>query len=1299
MLTQLITETILGAMTGYITNDTAIRTLFKPNGIIEQTRDDFAYEAGRLLEAQVLTPSVLQHQLMLPEVQQELADALRTFLQRELPKVFGDRTMHDLPEHERIIQYLQSVLVRFVTTERDTVLHLLKKHFPVRELLTEEQCEQGFKQLKQVLIALLQEEQFAERIWHSWMSEYGSHTLEDLELAPLCDTVIHNLANQSVHWIDTLQRQYGEQLREAAVQSVRQLQLQDVLAELDKQMENYTLGQYLQCDADALANAPSQLLHAELGKQLLEQIVAEVLAALEKVDTPIRQLIPADLMDDVAPILQQQLPAILSQVLDWVWENQQSVQRMLEEAVDEIAVETGGMKGMLLQQLKDSLPQELVQSSDTYRMILEVFSDEQNTDQTVDWMMYKLTDTLTNNTVGQLIGQLNQNGKLQIMVQQFLYENMERYLTQSGSAQLEQLLNWKSGSLHLANHKDEVETLIVQLLFHGLDQLQLPELIIHGGETITKLPIHQLLQAEDTTIYQLAETLVRKGCAYGAEAVPRIHSGTIYGALYDAALHWLDSYSAAWAEEQSQRIALSDLVQLANGVVEEHKDILIAALSDVGLQLTQGRLSTLAESQIQSLSSEEMLELVQDFMGRELQPLNYLGAGMGALAGATVGMALSTAVPTVSMAAPILTAGVLGGKAAVFGAVGYVTNCAAVKGLFWPYEPVMGMRTIQGVIPKQKERFAGSMGRLVDRYVINDIILQEQIALLDDWVRRNQIGGVLASNERLVQRLFAEVAMEREKLTKPLCQRLTDYGMHQSKDALYQLGSKPLSFANDMVAVEDTEKLQAVYDKVLPMVLAWVTEQLRKDMPLDSLITAEALWRWFETKIEQIPFPNFVAMAEQLLHSEKTLVQLVGDDYNAVSEQMEFKLTQLFARQSTQAKIANTAEHILDSDSLFRWLSHNSSKWVQDNLTMLFHWVESLILELLHNRQEELTDAIERELLQRMGFMVQMGYSMMNGRQTVEDVVARLLHQKLPIFLSVKRKELETILYHIWEETLSPSVLQLAETYIKDNTTPLTHTALRTLLTKQEVQHCAVNICDHVLQTAAQQPMSTWGKYINVEAILARPQMQLGFQWQMHRSEILSYWQMPLQPFIAEQLHNITLARLSRGYNDVVPLQRLIDVPQVNETVCLLTKRMGDEVSVTTLQQWMDWNAAAAVLHEDVTELLASPQFQEWMAYEANLLVLELTEHPDALLPVQCRQVLIERSMQAAFATAKQHGTALLGKMQLSDLAEAELKRMDSAHLELVVRGFAQHYLTHIQNMGWMGAVFAIPGMLLYLFG
>lgn len=71
--------------------------------------------------------------------------------------------------------------------------------------------------------------------------------------------------------------------------------------------------------------------------------------------------------------------------------------------------------------------------------------------------------------------------------------------------------------------------------------------------------------------------------------------------------------------------------------------------------------------------------------------------------------------------------------------------------------------------------------------------------------------------------------------------------------------------------------------------------------------------------------------------------------------------------------------------------------------------------------------------------------------------------------------------------------------------------------------------------------------------------------------------------------------------------------------------------------------------------------------------------------------------LQAFFAAARAHGKDLLSAMELSQLAERQLLLMDSAHLEQVVRGFASQYLTHIENRGWLGAVFALPGMLLYL--
>ena len=177
----------------------------------------------------------------------------------------------------------------------------------------------------------------------------------------------------------------------------------------------------------------------------------------------------------------------------------------------------------------------------------------------------------------------------------------------------------------------------------------------------------------------------------------------------------------------------------------------------------------------------------------------------------------------------------------------------------------------------------------------------------------------------------------------------------------------------------------------------------------------------------------------------------------------------------------------------------------------------------------------------------------------------------------------------------------------------------------------------------------------------------------------------------------MTLAQLCSGYQGILPLEQLIGSRGVNDALMSLVQRMEANIAATTMQDWLHWEALCDILSHDIAALMQQEQFREWMQHEAEMIVLAVAAEPDKLLPMPCRMVVLDKAMQAVFVTANAYGTDLLRKMQLSALAEEQLKQMDSAHLEQVVRGFAGHYLVHIQNRGWLGAAFALPGMLLYL--
>ena len=57
----------------------------------------------------------------------------------------------------------------------------------------------------------------------------------------------------------------------------------------------------------------------------------------------------------------------------------------------------------------------------------------------------------------------------------------------------------------------------------------------------------------------------------------------------------------------------------------------------------------------------------------------------------------------------------------------------------------------------------------------------------------------------------------------------------------------------------------------------------------------------------------------------------------------------------------------------------------------------------------------------------------------------------------------------------------------------------------------------------------------------------------------------------------------------------------------------------------------------------------------------------------------------------------VLEKMELSAHIAQNTARLNPRDLEQMVRDFAQPYFTHIQNVGWWGAVFALPGTIINL--
>ena len=187
MIEQLLLETFFGALTGYVTNDVAIKGLFKKGGVVEKTRDEFIHEASALLEEQVLTQEVLRERLTLESVEAAMEELLRHFFRRELPEVLAPLKLGDMAGYEELWQQAASELASVWQRENPALAELLSEQLALGELLPAKQCAHLSGELLKVVQQELMEGRYGERFLKRWLAEAGDMNGAELGLAEVAE--------------------------------------------------------------------------------------------------------------------------------------------------------------------------------------------------------------------------------------------------------------------------------------------------------------------------------------------------------------------------------------------------------------------------------------------------------------------------------------------------------------------------------------------------------------------------------------------------------------------------------------------------------------------------------------------------------------------------------------------------------------------------------------------------------------------------------------------------------------------------------------------------------------------------------------------------------------------------------------------------------------------------------------------------------------------------------------------------------------------------------------------------------
>lgn len=573
---MLAIETLLGALTGYFTNDIAIRQLFAENGVVVRERTQFTELIVEVLTTQIIDEKTVAALAENPEMMTAIMRFLRDLLGEELPYALSDLSLADLDEDRALAEMLDA---RLRALDLDTVaLNVPFLHKKIDAVLQTPDFQQGLAVALKNLACLTPRQLGVELVCAHWQERLRA--MPEADWQKLCDR---------------LSAAALEAIRNTFV-SMPSLCLKDILG-LDGKAALTLLTSLL------LAHQPSQL--AGWLDVLKNQKLQEHFYIFS--EQVLRELV------------EKHLPSVLETVYPLLSEDREWIETIFLESIGECDAASPFFRDVVQDYLRGRFA--TAEGEEDWLTVLyhkfmepEMLQDlsERIVQYLLSWIVWEIDQWRragldSAQSMQRLQDRIAHWRPLLVRVlDAFLSRPLaESRLLDSG---VEALL--KGGFRYLSTHLSATQL---------ADHLRLSDAQLDRALADSLLNISR----QEKIIRGLTTFWREKGEAWLASQ--DIGGETIRG-LLEKMVHWFYHEPIARLICRSkEQIPYEQLGEWMRGNIFS------------SLRPYLGRLT---KAQLDALSHQEMRELVLDMIGREMRPLAYLGGGIGAVAGLATGAAM-----------------------------------------------------------------------------------------------------------------------------------------------------------------------------------------------------------------------------------------------------------------------------------------------------------------------------------------------------------------------------------------------------------------------------------------------------------------------------------------------------------------------------------------------------------------------------------------------------------------------------------------------------------------------------------
>lgn len=1053
-----IVQAILGGASGYITNDYALNMLFKEytplkiGGVIKKTRPEFIENLSNLVDKDIINKEKLNEILSNDGFKKEFENLTVDFYENCLYEATASNSFAEINGFTSTIKSTDIFVGKIINEHMPDLYNLMIKNLNSNDFLSHKQLNNISDTLYKVLTDIFKNSDIIENMLISVFNNNDKLIITNFLDKDIYETVVKNS-------VEILVNAASEKSSSELMEIFNATGFGNALNSSKEIFYKRKIKDVVNLSDDNLKSINTSIINyvnSEIGTNNLNSLIKALFSYGKKIDKSVFELLDNTFEENLKIYLIKNIPDLTESIVNWLNENSHLIDHLIEEAIDDVIKESDGLKAKLLSTIKNAYFSSLSKKYSIVDKIIsfvEKFSEPKKLSENIST---KLIDILNNLTIREIIIEAENNNINSDSVVKFItnYINDNSKLLISKSAHyISEIEIGKILPYELIN--DELKIIFINKLkelaasnnfknyltnkstdyVDNLFSKELGLLIDDEKKELLSLKSKNIIREQII----LNELIIKKWIENQIiETVDNLTSKTLNLNLSNRFNEKLyENYNNLTEELQSVQIstALDKLNSIENLAKNSSESLRSYAANNTNVILS-GSIKAVVQDNLNKLNDDELVDLANDFIGRELKPIMYFGGVLGVIAGLILAAFQSSPLDPVEVNIANMI---------VYAFVGFITNVIAINMIFKPYKEKKFLSKIPflksfslGYIVKNQKTFAKNTSHFIDNSLLSKKSINELFDKYKDKIKNTFFNNIAENDYKTIINLLKNNKHNVIKSVFLFLKNKVTVNINIIINYLYE------KFSNIKVSSLINEK--ALNYMSLSMTKKLKNSDISKSVhsfinssnSLDSMISNNAIKKYilnsennYYEKISEIisddnEFKSFILNYDNKYQglSNKKLNEIISQKTQEnLAHLTAAKINSIISSKDSRDKINHKALNLInkyiDKNKTFEEIFDGKFKdYVNSHMPQILEKITENVKRNVVESKSKIAVRVQSEIKNNLGFIEKGMYTLMGGDEIVDELLTKIVTVKIPKFMDYKKQELSNIASNLLEEKL-----------------------------------------------------------------------------------------------------------------------------------------------------------------------------------------------------------------------------------------------------------------------------------------